>query len=106
MKLALPILAALALSTPAMAQDHSGHTAQGGQAAAPAKTVEGVGVVKSIDAKAGLITVAHGPIKALSWGAMTMPFKVADPALLKAVKVGAKVRFQLKDQQIVGLTGL
>jgi Cu(I)/Ag(I) efflux system protein CusF len=106
MKLALPILAALALSTPAMAQDHSGHAAQGGQAAAPAKTVEGVGVVKSIDAKAGSITIAHEPIKALSWGAMTMPFKVADPALLKAVKVGAKVRFQLKDQQIVGLTGL
>lgn len=106
MKLALPLLAALALSAPAMAQDHGGHAGHAAPAAAAAKTVEGIGVVKAIDPKAGTITIAHEPIKALSWGSMVMPFKVSDPAFLKTAKVGSKVRFQLKGQQIVGLTVL
>jgi Cu(I)/Ag(I) efflux system periplasmic protein CusF len=107
MKFVLPLLAALALSAPAMAQDHGAHASgHAAPAAAPAKTVEGVGVVKSINPKAGTITIAHEPIKALSWGSMVMPFKVSDPAFLKTAKVGSKVRFQLKGQQIVGLTVL
>ncbi|MCR5879306.1 copper-binding protein [Phenylobacterium sp. J367] len=95
----------LALATPALAQhgEHAGHGAHAAHAA-PAATVQGTGVLKSIDARAGTVTIAHDPIKALNWGAMTMPFKVADPALLKAAASGDKVTFQLKGQQIVALS--
>ena len=34
---------------------------------------------------------------------MVMPFKVADKALLGQMKVGAKIRFQLNGQVIVGV---
>ena len=94
--IAVAVLAAYAGA--AAAQDHGDHSAH---AAAPAAgSVEGVGVVKKIDAKAGSVTIAHDPIKALNWPAMTMPFKVADKAVLGKMKPGAKVRFQLSGQTI------
>ena len=57
-------------------------------------------MVKKVDAKVGTVTIDHDPIKALNWPAMTMPFKVADKALLAKMKPGAKVRFQLEGQTI------
>ena len=94
---AFAVLAAVSAATAAQAQ-HQGHE---GHAAAPAAaSVEGVGVVKKVDAKAGTVTIDHDPIKALNWPAMTMPFKVADKALLAKMKPGAKVRFQLEGQTI------
>lgn len=101
MKLAVAAaVAAFALAGGAAAQphDHAGHAAP-----AAAAAVSGAGVVKGIDAGAGTVTIAHEPIKALGWPAMTMPFKVSDPALLKAAGVGDKVTFQLMGQQIVAL---
>ena len=62
---------------------------------AAAADVQGTGVVKAVDAKAGTVTISHEPIKALGWPAMTMPFKVASPALLEKVAVGRKVQFTL-----------
>jgi Cu(I)/Ag(I) efflux system protein CusF len=49
------------------------------------------------------VTIAHEPIAALSWPAMTMAFKVAQPDLLKDVAVGSKVEFMLhgKDMSAV-----
>ncbi|MBJ7413588.1 MAG: copper-binding protein [Phenylobacterium sp.] len=102
MKFILASVAALALSSAAVAQDHAGH----GAPAASAAAVTGTGVVKKLDAKAGTVTIDHGPIKALNWGAMTMPFKVADASLLNGLKVGAKVTFQLKDQKIVAIKAM
>jgi Cu/Ag efflux protein CusF len=99
MKFVLGALAALALSGPAFAFDHGEHDHH---AAAPG-VVTGAGVVKKVDPKAGTVTIDHGPIKALNWGAMTMPFKVADAALLNGLKPDAKVSFQLKDQKIVAI---
>ena len=104
MKTLLLAVAALGVSaTGALAhgQDHSAHA--GNAAPAAAGSVEGTGVVKKIDAKSGSVTIAHDPIKALNWPAMTMPFKVADKALLGQMKVGAKIRFQLNGQVIVGV---
>lgn len=101
MKTLFMALAAFGLgATGALAhgQDHSDHA--GHAAPAAAGSVEGVGVIKKIDAKAGSVTIDHDPIKALNWPAMTMPFKVADKALLAKVKVGAKVRFDLSGQTI------
>jgi Cu(I)/Ag(I) efflux system protein CusF len=52
------------------------------------------GQVTKIDESAGKITLRHGPIKKLDMNeGMTMVFRVQDPAMLKQVKVGDKVRF-------------
>lgn len=106
MKTVLLSLAALgAMSAPALA--HAQHGDHAAHAAAPAAgAVEGVGVVKKIDAKGLSVTIAHDPIKALNWPAMTMPFKVADKAVLANLKVGAKVRFTLNGQTITAIRPL
>ena len=52
------------------------------------------GQVTKVDQSAGKITIRHGPIKKLDMNeGMTMVFRVQDPAMLKQVKVGDKVRF-------------
>jgi Cu(I)/Ag(I) efflux system periplasmic protein CusF len=52
------------------------------------------GQVTKIDEAAGKITLKHGPIKKLDMeDGMTMVFRVQDPAMLKQVKVGDKVKF-------------
>ncbi|MGC2775857.1 MAG: copper-binding protein [Bradyrhizobium sp.] len=53
------------------------------------------GEVKKIDAAAGKVTLKHGAAKSLGMTEpMTMVYQVKDPALLKAVKVGDKVKFE------------
>lgn len=71
----------------------------GGMGSMPKKTViaQGVGVINAINAKQGQITLAHDPIPALKWPAMSMGFKVADPQLLKGLTIGKKVQFTLQD---------
>ena len=83
----------------AQAPKNGAHAGHGTPAAAP---VQATGVVKSIDARAGSVTIAHDPIKALGWSAMTMAFK-ADPAVLKTVAPGDKVSFTLKGQQVTAI---
>ena len=52
------------------------------------------GQVTKIDESAGKITLRHGPIKKFDMDeGMTMVFRVSDPALLKGVKAGDKVKF-------------
>lgn len=52
------------------------------------------GQVTKIDESANKITIRHGPIPKFDMDeGMTMVFAVQDPAMLKAVKVGDKVRF-------------
>ncbi|TAJ71737.1 MAG: copper-binding protein [Phenylobacterium sp.] len=93
MKLALILAGALAVAAPAAAQpaNHADHAAAAPKAAAP---VQGSGVVKGVNAKAGTITLHHGPIPALKWPAMTMTFKAA-PEAVKAAKTGKSVTFTL-----------
>lgn len=66
----------------------------GGPNAMPGTTHKAVGVVKEIDAKAGMVTFAHEPVKSLNWSAMTMGFAVKDKALLDKLAVGKKVEFE------------
>ena len=61
------------------------------------QSAEGKGVVKAVDAKAGTVTIAHDPIPALKWPAMTMKFKVESAGLLNGVAVGKKIHFVLKN---------
>ena len=49
--------------------------------------------VRKIDAPQAKVTLKHGEIKNLDMPPMTMVFKVKDPALLKDLKVGDKIRF-------------
>jgi Cu(I)/Ag(I) efflux system protein CusF len=52
------------------------------------------GQVTKIDEAAQKITIKHGPLKKFDMeDGMTMVFRAADPAMLKAVKPGDKVKF-------------
>lgn len=53
------------------------------------------GEIKKVDESAGKITIKHGPIKKFDMDGMTMVFRAGDPAMLKQVKPGDKVRFEL-----------
>ena len=52
------------------------------------------GDVTKVDESAGKITIKHGPMKKFDMeGGMTMVFRASDPALLKQVKPGDKIKF-------------
>lgn len=55
------------------------------------KTHHAVGTVKSMDMARGTVTIAHGPVKSLKWGAMTMTFGVKDKMMLDKMAEGKKV---------------
>ena len=55
------------------------------------------GTVKKIDTATQRVMLAHGPIANLGMGPMTMMFKVKEPAMLKTLKDGDKVRFRVED---------
>jgi Cu/Ag efflux protein CusF len=54
------------------------------------------GTVDSIDAKAGTVSIIHGPVASLKWPAMTMKFKAANETLLQALTPGAKVILRVR----------
>jgi Cu/Ag efflux protein CusF len=52
------------------------------------------GQVTKVDESAGKITIKHGPLKKFDMeDGMTMVFRAGDPAMLKIVKAGDKVKF-------------
>lgn len=67
-------------------------------AAAPTEPVHhlGEGRIEAIDKDE--LTISHGPIASLKWGAMTMPFKGPKGGLPKDLKVGARVQFEFVQQ--------
>lgn len=67
-------LAFLAVSLPALAQQVNG-------------------TVKKVDDAQGKLTIDHGPIKNLDMDAMSMVFRAGDPAMLKGLKAGDKIKF-------------
>jgi Cu(I)/Ag(I) efflux system periplasmic protein CusF len=74
----------------ALADDMAGMSMSSAPAA---KHGQGVGVIKAIDAKAGTLTIQHGPIPAVGWPAMTMTFKAKPATLLKRLKTGQTIGF-------------
>lgn len=87
-------LAATALAAPALGQstDHSAHHTA--QAPAPADAAAmTTAEVRKVDKDGGKLTLKHDPIPNLDMPAMTMVFRVKDPAMLDQVKAGDKVRF-------------
>jgi len=63
-------------------------------AAAAQMTHKAVGTVKKFDAKAGYVTLAHGPVNSMNWPPMTMSFKVKDKVLFDKLANGSKVEFE------------
>ena len=56
------------------------------------------GLITKVDASAGKITIKHGPIKKFDMDdGMTMVFRAQDPAMLKAVKPGDKIKFDAEN---------
>ena len=55
------------------------------------------GVISRIDVQNGKVGIKHEAIANLKMPAMTMVFRVADPALLKDLKVGDAVRFHAEN---------
>jgi Cu(I)/Ag(I) efflux system protein CusF len=51
------------------------------------------GEVQKVDTSAGKVTIKAGPIKKFEMDAMSMGYRVLDPAMLKNVKVGDRITF-------------
>nr|WP_047579373.1 copper-binding protein [Methylobacterium sp. ZNC0032] len=61
--------------------------------ALPAVAQQVNGTVKKVDEAQGKLTIDHGPIKNLDMDAMSMVFRAGDPAMLKGLKSGDKIKF-------------
>ena len=77
-RIAISLIAALSLSGAALAQG------------LPTVT----GTVEKVDTAQSKVTIDHGPIKNLDMDAMTMVFRTQDPAVVKGIKAGDRIRFQ------------
>jgi len=93
MKKYAPMLIGLALlgSSPVFAAGTDGTAAAGATTAAAVKMSHGE--VKKVDTAAGKLTIKHGPLENLGMDAMTMVFRVKDPAMLRQVAVGDQIDF-------------
>ena len=54
-----------------------------------------VGQVTNVDHAAGKITIKHGRIRKFDMDGMTMVFHAQHPSMLKAVKPGDRIRFDV-----------
>ena len=87
---------------------HSAHGSKPGEkeqvkpgmsAAAPAlANHRGEGSIEAIDFARATVTLAHGPIASLQWPAMVMDFRVLDPALLRSLKPGQRIAFDIIEE--------
>ncbi|EWC40614.1 copper-binding protein [Stutzerimonas stutzeri] len=60
---------------------------------------DATGVIRAIDVQQGRVTIAHGPVPALKWPAMVMPFK-ASRQQLAGLAVGDAVDFRFTDGEM------
>jgi Cu/Ag efflux protein CusF len=63
-----------------------------GSSIAFAETADGQ--VKKVDSAASKVTIRHGAMKGMA-EPMTMVYRVKDPMMLKAIKAGDKIQFEL-----------
>ena len=92
----LLFVTALALAaTPALAQ-HAGHGTAKPAASAAAEPADGE--VRRVDKSRGTVLLKHGEIKSINMGAMTMSFKLKDPAMADQLKEGDKVKFAVEQK--------
>ena len=69
-------------------------------AATPAAgPITATGKIVGVDPASGSVTLEHEAIPAVKWDAMTMSFTTTDPAMLKDLKIGDSVVFDLKSAE-------
>jgi len=56
------------------------------------------GMLESVDAKSGALTITHEPIASLKWPKMTMEFVPANSGIAAGIKPGTAVRFELVER--------
>ncbi|GGD79114.1 copper-binding protein [Caballeronia grimmiae] len=91
--IAMGCVLAISASAYAEGDTENTHVASTSQTGADAKHSMSHGEVKKADTAAGKLTIKHGPLENLEMDAMTMVFKVKDPAMLSQVIVGDKIDF-------------
>ena len=91
----IAVSCALAISGAAYAAGEMGNMDMSGSSTKPAGEKAGMshGEIRKVDVAAGKLTIKHGPLENLGMEAMTMVFKVKDPAMISQVKVGDKIDF-------------
>ena len=63
-------------------------------------SIEGKGIIKTINASTHTLTLQHEPIPALNWPEMTMDFPIAKQVDFNFFKVGDHIQFSLeKDKE-------
>jgi membrane fusion protein, copper/silver efflux system len=58
----------------------------------------GAAQVNSVDSAAGKLDITHGPIPSLQWPEMTMGFRVEDKTLLRGLKAGDRINFEMRGE--------
>ena len=61
------------------------------------RTHHGEGKVEAVGKDA--VTLSHGPIQSMQWGAMTMDFKIQPEGLPPGIKNGSTVTFDFKQRK-------
>lgn len=78
---------------------HSSHGAAAPTDKAAAKVGnKAEGKVEEVDAKAGTVSITHGPVPSLKWPGMTMEFKAANEAIMQQLKPGAAIDFEFVER--------
>lgn len=94
-KLTLLIALAAGLSSPFMAVASGTHNdSHAKMAASNVQSHKATGTFNKNNPD-GSVSITHGPVKSLGWPGMTMDFQVKDKALLKGIKAGQKISFDI-----------
>ena len=92
------LLAGISIS--GMAEDMSGMDMKGmdmkgmNQSGNKAQSYRTTGIIKKLDKQGRRVTIAHQPVEALGWPAMTMTFSVEDSNLLGKLRPGERIGFE------------
>ena len=79
---------------------HSGGSTTSNGESKPAQVSHhGEGTVEGVDAKAGTVSITHGPIPTLKWPSMTMEFMLANASLAANLKPGAAIAFEMIERK-------
>jgi len=89
---------AASTSAPASGKSAAGPIESAPAAKSPVVGHRAEGTVKTVDAKSGVVSVAHGPVASLKWPGMTMDFKTANSALLADLKPGNGIAFEFVER--------
>ena len=87
----LVLAAAIVLGMPMVAHADDAHHKKSQATASDAVLTSGE--VRKVDKEAGKVTIKHGPLTNLDMPAMTMVFRVKDPAMFDKMKEGDKINF-------------